>query len=74
MKTMSLSNYDNPKVITALTLVSGLKMTEADFCDLAIACLDQGGISARSQEIVSKMIGMEPLRVGEVDGVPGGQS
>jgi hypothetical protein len=59
---MSNAKYNNVKVEEALDLLQVLPLTEADFLDLAIACLDQGGLSARGQAVVRQAIGMDPLR------------
>ena len=54
--------YGNAKVDEALDHLQALSMTEADFLDLALACLDQGGLSARGQDVVRQAIGLDPAR------------
>lgn len=54
--------YGNAKVDEALDHLQALSMTEADFLDLALACLDQGGLSVRGQDVVRQAIGIDPVR------------
>ena len=53
------------KTDKALDAIQHLQMTPADYIDLAMACLDQGGLSVQGQAVVRKTIGLDPLREGE---------
>lgn len=64
---MSKTSYPNARVNEALDQLQALSLTEADFLDLAMACLDQGGLSARGQDVVRQAIGMDPARTEPLD-------
>lgn len=50
--------YKNPKVELVLTAIlnDGIKMSEQDFADLAIACADQAGMSVRDQSLFEQLL------------------
>jgi len=74
MATNCTKKYPNTKVEEALDLIQCLSLTESDFLDLAMACLDQGGLGAHTQSIIAKTIGMESLRDADVPMMTKGQA
>ncbi len=48
---------DNPRVLAALDAMTCSEMTEADFLDLALACLDQADVSVEKQADVLEALG-----------------
>lgn len=51
--------YGNPKISKILDSVGSQMAHEGDWLDLALACLDQGGVKLKVQQQIAKMIGAE---------------